>query len=327
MIRPIWKVISTFLIAIILLGLLPITAYAASPNDIVIGNNYILKNGQTLNNDLFILGGTANLMDGSIVNGNIYLLGGNLSAAGTVHGEIIVLGGTMKMASTFSLTGDITSAGASVSADPGAQINGRIYSGENIQYFILPYGVRFPNLSRSFDPLFRIAAFFLQLFLWTVVALIVAMFIPNHLRRTAQAAITQPLVSGGLGLLTAIVLPILLVLFVITICLIPIAVLGALILILAWAFGLIAVGQEVGKRISIMFKQVWHPALTAGLGTLVLMTILNSLEAAVPCVGWIPKVIVSLIGLGAVLLTQFGIKPYSSTPNSPIQITDTPPPV
>jgi hypothetical protein len=78
----------------------------------------------------------------------------------------------------------------------------------------------------------------------------------------------------------------------------------------AWCFGLIAIGFEVGKRISKLANQALHPVISAGLGTLILMIVLSGLEAIIPCVGWIPKVVFGLFGLGAVLLTLFGTKPY-----------------
>jgi len=73
-------------------------------------------------------------------------------------------------------------------------------------------------------------------------------------------------------------------------------------------------GYEVGKRISAMFKVEWHSAISAGLGTLLLMAVLSGMEALIPCVGWIPKALVGFVGLGAVLLTQFGTKPYNPNP-------------
>jgi hypothetical protein len=136
------------------------------------------------------------------------------------------------------------------------------------------------------------------------------MFFTTQLTRISQTAFLQPLISGGMGLLTIIIVPILLVLLAITICLIPVTLLGALLLVVAWAAGLISLGYEVGKRISVVFKQDWHPAILAGIGTLALMLVLSGMEAIIPCVGWIPKALVGLLGLGAVLLTQFGTKPY-----------------
>jgi len=313
------KVFLAILLAIFTLGLLPVSAYAASPSDVVIGNSYILESGKTLYDDLYILGGSVDLMKGSTINGNVILIGGSLHAAGTIYGDIIALGGTLNLTSTFVLNGNLTTAGGSVNRDQNAQINGQTYAGENAPYFIFPNGIRLPNLSSSYDPVFRVIGFFLRLFLWTLVAMVVAMFIPTYLYRSSQTALSQPLISIGLGLLTIIVVPIILILLAITICLLPVAIIGALALAVAWAFGLIALGSEVGKRISAMFSQNWHPAISAGIGTLALMTVLSGLEAILPCVGWIPKALVGFLGLGAVLLTQFGAKPYPPESNLPAE--------
>lgn len=311
------KLFSALLLTALLLGVFPVTTLAATPADVVIGNSYTLANGQVLNNDLFVIGGNVNLMDGSTINGNVILIGGTVQAAGMVYGDFVVLGGTLNLASTFVLKGNLTYAGTVVNRDPGAQISGQINSGGNAPYITIPGVTRFPTQSTTVDLFFKVVGFFLRLFLWALAAMVLVMFLPGHLNRTSQTAITQPLISAGLGLLTIIIGPILLVLMAITICLIPAAFIVAFILVVAWAFGLIALGLELGKRISGLFKQEWHPAIAAGVGTLLLMTVLNSLEAIIPCVGWIPKLLVGLVGLGAVLLTQFGMKPYLPTPSLP----------
>ncbi len=102
-----WKFISAIMLAVLILGLLPITAYAATPADVVIGNSYTLQSGDVLNDDLMIIGGNANLMIGSTINGTVFLLGGSLDAAGTVNGDIIIFGGTLNLAETFVLHGDL----------------------------------------------------------------------------------------------------------------------------------------------------------------------------------------------------------------------------
>jgi hypothetical protein len=291
----------------------PITAFAASPSDAVIGNSYTLESGQTLNNDLFVLGGNVNLKQGSTVTGNVILIGGTAQAAGTINGDMVILGGTVTLTDTFKLNGNLTYAGTVLNRAPGAQVTGQIYTNNNAPYFVFPGGTRLPMFNTSFNPFrnffVRVVGYILGLFLWTLVAVLVAMFVPAHLTRTSETALSQPLLSGGLGILTVIIGPIVLVLLTITICLIPVAFIGAVLLIVAWVFGMIALGLEVGKRISLAFKQEWHPAAAAGLGTLILMAILNGINF-IPCVGWIPKVLVGVVGLGAVLLTQFGRKPY-----------------
>jgi hypothetical protein len=305
------KVLSAILLTTLIVGVFPVKAFAASQPDVVIGNSYTLESGKMLNDDLFILGGTVNLMVGSTITGNVFILGGSVQAAGTINGNITVFGGTLNLASTFVLNGNLTSAGTAINRDPGAQINGQINTSGNNPIVVIPGGTRIPILNSNFDPFLRVVGFFLRLFLWALAAMVVAMFIPTHLARTSQTALSQPLISGGLGLLTVIIVPIILVLLAITICLIPVSLIGIFILVIAWAFGLIALGLEVGKRISAMFKQEWHPAIAAGLGTLLLMCVLSGLEAIIPCIGWIPKALVGFLGLGAVLLTQFGMKAYN----------------
>jgi hypothetical protein len=309
------KVLSALMLAILVLGLFPITTLAATQSAVVIGNSYTLESGKTLNDDLFILGGTVNLMSGSTINGNVILIGGSVEAAGTVNGNFTVLGGSLTLDSTFILNGNLTSAGTVINQDPGAQIKGQINTNINTPYIILPWGTRIPGLNSNFDPVFKVVGFFLGLFLWALAAMLAAMFLPAHLTRIARTALSQPLISGGLGLLTVIILPIILVLLAITICLIPITIVGVFLLVLSWVYGIIALGLEVGMRIGTAFKQNWHPAIAAGLGTLLLMTILSGLRMIVPCIGWIPEALVGFLGLGAVLFTQFGMKPYNQSPS------------
>ena len=303
------KLVSAILLAALLFAVFPITAFAASPNDVVIGNSYTLSAGQTLNTDLFVVGGSVNLMQGSTVTGNVLLIGSSATAAGTIQGNLIVLGGSVTLADTFILNGNLSYAGTVLSRAPGAQINGSINTSVNVPYFVAPGGTRIPMFESMANPFFRVGGYFLGIFLWALVAMLVAMFIPTHLTRTSETALSQPLLSGGLGLLTVIIAPIALVLLTITICLIPVAFIGTVIFIVAWVFGLISLGFEVGRRISQAFKHQWHPAVAAGLGTLVLMAILNGINL-IPCLGWIPLVLVGMVSLGAVLLTQFGRKPY-----------------
>jgi hypothetical protein len=315
------KLLTSILLCTLLLAIFPTTALAAPPGVVVAGNSYTLESGQILSDNLFIFGGTVNLMNGSTVNGNVLLLGGSAQAAGTINGNVTVLGGTLNLASTFILNGNLTTAGAGVNRQPGAQINGQINTNPSNWTVLLPGQVQIPNLNTGLNPLIRVIGFFLRLFLWTLGAMVLTMFIPIHLARTSDTALTQPLLAGGMGLLTIIVVPIILVLLAITICLIPVSLIGLLILIAAWIFGLIALGFELGKRIAKMSKIEWHPAISAGLGTLLLMAVLSGVEAVIPCVGWIPKALVGMLGLGAVLLTQFGTKEYNPTPSLPAGTT------
>jgi hypothetical protein len=156
--------------------------------------------------------------------------------------------------------------------------------------------------------------------MWAALAVLAVMFLPRQVERTAQAAIASPIIAGGVGLLTAVVAPILMVVLAITILLIPVSLLVALLLVIAWAFGLVSLGYEVGRRLAEALNQTWAPAAAAGIGTFVLMFIVDGVSTAfrtagyvipgIACLNWILPFLVGIIGLGAVLLTRFGTAAY-----------------
>jgi len=294
----------------LIIAAFPMTALAASSSDAVIGNSYTLESGQFLNNDLFVLGGSVNLKQGSTITGNVLMIGSTAQMAGTINGNVVVVGGTINLADTFILNDNLTYAGTAINRAPNAQINGQINANGTPPNVVLPYSVQIPFVHATANFGLRILGYLAGLFFWTLIAMLVAMFLPVHLSRVSHTILTQPLLSGGLGIVTIIILPIILVLLAITICLIPVSLLGAFVLAIAWAYGLISLGLEIGKRISTSSKHEWHPAISAGVGTLILMAIVNGLSSFVPCIGWIPKVLVGLVGLGAVILTQFGRNTY-----------------
>ena len=113
-----------------------------------------------------------------------------------------------------------------------------------------------------------------------------------------------------MGLLTLIAVPALLVLLAITICLIPFSVLGFLLFGVSVAFGVIALGLEVGVRLGQAFQRAFHPAAAAGLGTLLLALVVGGI-GLIPCVGWIAPTLTAALGAGAVVLTRFGSRTYT----------------
>jgi len=294
---------------------LPKPTQAAIPDRLIVGSTFTLEDGEILNEDLVIIGGQVILQEGSTVNGSIILLGGRLEISGKVDGDIIVAGGSLDVTSSAQVTGDITTAGTSLQRDPLADIEGEVTTEQEGPFFVTPPGVHIPQVTMAVDPFFTFIGFVLRVFLWALLAMLLALFMPNHLSAVAQTAMTQPIVAGGLGLLTMLILPLMLIIIALTILLIPISLIGVLLLVIAWAFGLVAIGTELGQRFAGIFKTQWHPALAAGLGTFLLMLVINGSEALIPCLGLLPKIIVSVLGVGAVTLTRFGTQPYLVVPS------------
>ncbi len=277
----------------------------------VIGENYILNPGDTLDGNLWVLGGNATLATGSHVTGSIRMAGGNLHVAGEVDGNIAATGGLVEISDTAVVHGSVHVTGASLNRSNLAVIEGGVttQSGSPFQ-FSPPNGVRIPNIEISTAPIWNTLGYFFRAFLMAALAILVGMFWPKQTSRTAKAVLQQPLITGGLGLITVILTPLVVLVMVVTLILIPVSLLGLVLLGIMVAFGWIAIGMEVGVRLEQAFKSEWALPVTAGLGTFLLTLVVDGIGQVVPCIGWMAPAAVGLMGLGAVLLTRFGTQDY-----------------
>jgi hypothetical protein len=345
------KSITKLFVFITLLALmaLPASALAATPTDnvprspldeFVMGGNFTLPSGDTLRGNLWIMGGNASLEQGSRVTGDVMLLGGNVSVDGEVSGNINVIGGNIDLRSQSVVRGDLNIVGGSYNRSPNARIEGNINTGPTGPFqFMLPSGVSVPAVEVRTYPFWDVVSFFFRSFLVAALAVLAVMFWPRHIQRVGRTSLAQPVAAGGLGLLTAVVAPIILLVMTITIILIPVTLIGLALLAVMALLGWIALGLEVGQRMAASFNQEWALPVSAGIGTLIFTIVALGIDHLVPCVGWIVPTVLGLIGLGAVLLTRFGTQPYPGqvlpppppsgprTPVSPYSTPSTPAPV
>ncbi len=300
------------LVAVLALAF-PASAMAAGAEDgrIVLGGTYTLSAGESLNGDLVVIGGFVTLEPGSTVNGNAFLLGGNVSAAGLIRGDVSMIGGNLFLLATGVITGNVNTLGGNIDRTAGSQIGGQIINGQTFEgpsISIPPFqGLYVPSMNgfNLFNSMTDILWGILRTLLMAGLAVLVVMFFAEPTARVAKAVLDAPVMTGALGLLTAIVVPVLFVLLAITLCLLPVGIVGVFIFAVAWVFGTFAVGLEVGLRLANLFNWHPHPAAAAGLGTLFLQ-----LVGLVPCFGGLVSLLVGLLGLGAVLITRFGSRAY-----------------
>jgi len=318
-----------FVIPLFVALVLPTPALASGlfEDRIIFGSNFTLESGETLDGNLVVFGGNATLKVDSLVTGDVVLMGGNLDAAGHIEGSVVGLGGLVSLGSTAAVDGDVTALGAQLDRATGARIGGSVITNlDSPLTFTFPGTVQVPRFDVALSPIVNLAGFFFKILLWTALAVLLVLFQPEKTMRVGQTAVAQPLVSGGLGLLTVVVLPVGVLALAITILLIPVSLIVVVAAVLAWMFGLIALGLEVGKRLALFFKQEWAPPASAGAGTFILMMVLNGLQVTLPCVGWVFPALAGMLGLGAVLITRFGTQDYPSYVTPPVPpVPPTPP--
>lgn len=287
---------------------------------------FTLESGETWDGDLVVVGGPVTVEDGAVVDGDTAVIGGDVDVAGSIHGNLAVIGGRANLKDTAVVSSDLVLIGSTVVRAPGARIGGSTvdalegidFDGFELGQFELgrfEFGRSFPFflgaertsgglLAGSFLDLVRT----LTLVVTTIaIGLVLVAILPDHLTRVAEAVRNAPLPTLGVGLGTFFGSLLAILLFVFTICGIPLAFLGALALVVAGVVGWVSVGYLVGQRLleeGGADKAGPLPAVASGVLLITLIT------AAPFGLGFLFSVIAGAWGLGAVALTRFGTRTY-----------------
>lgn len=163
--------------------------------------------------------------------------------------------------------------------------------------------------------------------LFGFLGLLAGAIMPNQLRQITTTAREKSLVSGMAGALTAVAVPSLIVLLIpvsIVLTFVCIGLLGfplmfllGLALVVGGFLGWIAVGTWLGMRVFGRGKGSERIVRSAALGTGLLTFITGIVGLLTAGIGGaLLALVVSWIGLGAVALTQFGMKPYPRRPQA-----------
>jgi hypothetical protein len=303
--KTITRILLILLFSLALLSMTGCAGITVGSEGLVVGDSYRLDSGRTLNTDLTVIGGNAVLEENSTVNGDVSVVGGNVTIDGTINGSVSVLGGYLQLGDSAVVRGEVAAIGGSIRRSPEAVVEG----GSSVTRNFRVPTMRTAPVQVHFDPIVGpLMAFFRALALGAL-AILVHLFAAPQMERTGRAAIAQPVAAGGIGLLTLVVAPALLLLLAITIILLPLSLLGFVVLGIAALFGWLALGLIVGRQVAVWLKQTWSDPINAGVGTLVL-TLLSSMLNLIPCLGWAANILLWFIALGAVFLTRFGTQVY-----------------
>jgi hypothetical protein len=306
--------------------IIPTTAHASGFEDdkVIFGSNYTLQAGETLNGDLVVFGGNVTLEESSTVNGDTVVFGGNVTSNGTINGNLVGLGGIVTLGEETLIQGDLTVVGSSFEQSPGAIITGNIVTEENIPFeFELPenglFDGNFPLPRLKQLPFVSTSWFFFRILIWTGLAVLIGLFIQDQAVVINRAAFKEPVMSFVVGLGVVVVSPFVFLALIVTILLIPVSLVGIFALITAWVVGLVALSIEVGRKLVQALNKTAPVPLLAGIGMFILSLFFNGFSHVVPCVGWLPKFILGVWVIGAVILSRFGTRAYPEAKDQPAE--------
>jgi hypothetical protein len=323
----------------------------------VFGDNLTLEEDETISGDVVVFGGNVTMKESSRIEGELAVFGGKAKIEGTVEGNVAVMGGNVKLGETAVVEQDVLLFGGKADIDEGAVIEGdrvnlmgRGFDGHfdfgedgftmppipdkpDLPIIPQPPQPEFPSFAnRVLDFFGDLARTIAGLVVLAVISWAVATFMPEQMKQVGDTVAESGPMSFGFGLLTMVLSLVIGIPLLITICLAFIPILAYILIGIAVLFGWIAIGQLIGERLLIATGQS-YPNFVAStvVGTLVL-----TIAAKMPIISWIPCIgiifgllgmllatVLSLTGLGAVLLTRFGTRPYIpgsaySVPGGPV---------
>jgi hypothetical protein len=321
-----WKLLTyLLLLAILLVPTHPAQAQGPGPGgggQVLFGRNYTVSSGETYQGDLVVFGGNVTIEEDATLQGDLVVIGGTIHSNGETEGDVVVVGGQIHLDESAVVTGDVVTVGGQLSQAEGARIAGDVVN--NIAPTVMLPSARIPPSgsdvpiapdipSPEFDFSFNPFAEVFWIFFWAVIvgafAMLISLFWQPQIERTAGVIVTQPLLTGAIGLAA-----------VFTAAILFLTVIPPLLVAFAWLFGIVAMGAEVGQRFSKAINQSWTPVLTIGFGTFLLMLIGGAI-GLIPCLGGMILFLLGMVGIGGSLVSWFGVR----LPTTPVVTLATPP--
>ena len=264
------------------------------------GGTVVVDNSEVICSDLTSFGSRVVIRGG--VQGNVVSFGGDVVIAGAVNGNISVYGGSIALQNSARVNGDIHLCGGQPNLDKVAQLHGSVLdcTSSVVEYVFSNEG---PNVR------------FVSILTWILLGILLTSLLPEHVmlvRTTVQNRMRRSLV---LGLLSTLLAPAVITVLLALIIALPLALLVAVGIIAAWALGTVAVGWLVGDYI---VRRVAPQHNTRPVQVVVGLTVLVLAES-LPYIGLFISIGAGLVGLGAVFLSRFGTRLYSS-PRKPLPL-------
>ena len=268
----------------------------ASPQDQVsFGSNIHIAPGQVVR-DVFCFG--CSVTSEGVIARDLTVFGGNADILGPVQHDAFVFGGRLHLGPHASVGRDLNSLGGSVVQDPGATVGRDRTVVSNQSFRGVPSA---PNFGGSdFGTLVPSAVLVL------LAMLAVAVF-PRQLAVTAALMEARPGASFGLGCLGLLGGMALAVLLGITIILLPVSLVLALGVLVAWLLGWAAIYLVAGKRLLAAADRPFQPLLAVIIGgaLFAVLTLIPLVSIPIGLIG-------GSIALGAALGSRFGTRAQQS---------------
>lgn len=309
------------LLAGLLLGLSACQSTAQNLDNFSLSSSYSLAAGETGAGNQVIIASDIALAPGSVVDGDITLMGSTVTVGGRVNGDVTVMADRLVLEDQADIAGDLVVCAKKFQRSEAAHVGGTVKE-ECQRSSRVSVGKAIDSGWANWreSVWFRFGtAIGGALFFGALSALLTAIF-PRPLARMAALAYRAPGTAGGVGCLTILVVLGLSVLYglslllVLPVVLLPVVILVWLALGVLSLLGWVALAQPAGVIVlRLVGIEQQPPMLAAGIGGIVLGVLLRvwGIFWFTAWIGLIVAAALGSIGLGVVILTRAGSRPYS----------------
>lgn len=238
---------------------------------------------------LVVGGGTATVPTSASVSGTIFVIGGDVRLNGTVHGDVRQLAGNLSIGETAHVDGTLQVFSGRTTIDDEASVS------ERTSFEVVP---------QERSPASVVGWFVVQTAILAVAGVQLLRRKPRLLRNVGDSITEHTVVSGVVGSLASVTLLVLFVFMAFTLILLPISLLGIVGGVVVIAYSLVVYGYLLGRLVPFESPTV---SLVVGIVGLRLAV---ELLGQLPLVGGVVQLALAVVGVGAVLITYFGLREF-----------------
>lgn len=268
----------------------------------------------TVGQNLSMVGGTSNLQSRAQLAGNIVTVGGTILVDSAVNGNL--MNASQELTISKSVRGDVDSISENLDIMEQATIGGNLsyasaepanldesaVSGTVTEMEFPRHDAQSPQTTLPAKKAFEGFFTFMSI-VWilanTLIGLLIIYVLPHFTHNVASMIQTKPWHSIGLGLVAAIVSPIVAVLLMVTLVGFPLGLILMFALFVSFYISQFFVMYWFGQLVVGKLNKQWHDGWIFVVG-MVLYTALKW----VPIIGWVFHMLAMLAGFGALIFTK-----------------------
>jgi hypothetical protein len=223
------------------------------------------------------------------VSGSVFVIGGDARIDGRVDGDVRLLAGNLTVGEEATITGELQAIAGEPSVADGASV-GRQTT------------IDVTRQSRS--PQEAVGLFALQVLVMALLGAWVSRRAPALLANVGDSIAHHTVVSGVVGSIAGATSLVLFVYMAFTLILLPLSIAGLVVELLTVVYSYLVYGYLLGTRLPVERTDV---ASAVGVGAFVVGV---ELLGRVPLLGAVAQFLLVAVGLGAVLVTYFGLREF-----------------